>query len=210
MASAPAAAANAFRTGTRQVFLPNHIVTLLRPRENLPPHFAVFRVPLTFNKMDLRDYLLHCYNVPTVAVRSQVHQRKPLKDPNVAGRWTRPRPIKLMTAELTQPFVWPARAEGAELETWSPALSQKRQKLEEAHEVRMKAMQKSGHFPLREKLEASPERKATQQESERLLAKGGWDNKRELDPRFKEKGLKNGKKNPRAVAKVADEEWEMK
>ncbi|KAF2842243.1 hypothetical protein M501DRAFT_998506 [Patellaria atrata CBS 101060] len=108
-----------FIVGRKQVFLPNHIITLLRsPR--LPPTFARFIVPLTFNKLDLRDYLWHAYGVRALRVRSYVHQQKVRADKRFARlpkprKWHRPRAVKRMTIEMDSPFVWPAEPEDYEL-----------------------------------------------------------------------------------------------
>jgi ribosomal protein L23 len=78
---------------------------------SLPPRFASFYVPLSFNKLDIRDYLKRAYGVHTIRVRSFVQQEKITR----AKRFGKPgfgplrRPIskKKMTVEMTEPFVWP-------------------------------------------------------------------------------------------------------
>lgn len=77
------------------------------------------------NKLDLRDYLYHAYNVRVVSVRSYVEQQKVTQGkPNAPKlqikRWFRPRAIKKMTVELESPFVWPSMPTEEELnELWS-------------------------------------------------------------------------------------------
>jgi large subunit ribosomal protein L23 len=77
------------------------------------------------NKLDLRDYLFHAYNVNVVSVRSYIDQQKVTQDKPKANkvqikRWFRPRAIKKMTVELEVPFVWPEQPSEEELnEAWS-------------------------------------------------------------------------------------------
>jgi len=82
------------------------VITFLRT-PNLPPTFAKFIVPLTFNKLDLRDYLFHAYGVTVLRVRSYVEQQRVQSKGKAARRWYRPRAIKKMTVEMDKPFVWP-------------------------------------------------------------------------------------------------------
>lgn len=102
---------------------PNFTLTLLRT-PFLPPQFASFIVPLNFNKLDLKDYLYHAYNVPVLSVRSYVQQQRVRQDKPGAklpkqARWYRPRSIKKMTIEMADlpgggPFVWPDEEEDLE------------------------------------------------------------------------------------------------
>ncbi|KAI9723930.1 MAG: hypothetical protein M1812_000648 [Candelaria pacifica] len=99
------------RFGSKQIFLPNFTLTLLRT-PFLPPTFASFIVPLNLTKIDVRDYIFHAYGVEVLTVRSFVHQQKVRQDkPNAsrpqARKWFRPRAIKKMTIEMERPFVWP-------------------------------------------------------------------------------------------------------
>jgi large subunit ribosomal protein L23 len=77
------------------------------------------------NKLDLRDYLFHAYNVRVVSVRSYIDQQKVTQGkPNAPKmtikRWFRPRAIKKMTVELESPFLWPEMPTKDELnENWS-------------------------------------------------------------------------------------------
>ncbi|KAK3353066.1 hypothetical protein B0T25DRAFT_590766 [Lasiosphaeria hispida] len=92
--------------GGKQIFLPEHIIKMVRPKDNQPPNLATFSVPLTFNKFDIRDYLFHVYNVEVTAVRSFVNQRRLQKKFRIHA-WYRPQAGKMMIAELVKPFVWP-------------------------------------------------------------------------------------------------------
>lgn len=91
----------------------------------MPASFARFIVPLSMNKLDLRDYLYHAYNVRVVSVRSFIDQQKVTQGkPNAPKmqikRWFRPRAIKKMIVELESPFVWPELPNKDELnENWS-------------------------------------------------------------------------------------------
>ncbi|KAI9652784.1 MAG: hypothetical protein M1831_006586 [Alyxoria varia] len=99
---------------------PNFTVGLLRT-PHLSPHWAQFRVPLWFSKLDMRDYLFHAYNVRTYRIRSFVQGwgiKKRLgypKNPN-KRLFFRPKSRKRMTVELEKPFVWPDPPK--DLEAW--------------------------------------------------------------------------------------------
>ncbi|CAI7627315.1 unnamed protein product [Penicillium pancosmium] len=93
----------------KQVFLPEFTIALVRT-PFLSPRYAQFRVPLNFNKLDLRDYLERVYGVGVVSVRSYIEQQ-PItridRDQRNFGAWRRPQSIKRMTVELREPFIWP-------------------------------------------------------------------------------------------------------
>jgi len=107
--------------GAYQPARPNFTLTFLRSRKQTP-HFASFIVPLWFNKLDIRDYLFHVYNVRILSVRSYV-KLSPVTsgDPSsprpAYNRWRRPISQKRMTVELEQPFVWPE--EPQDLGAWN-------------------------------------------------------------------------------------------
>ncbi|KAI0387703.1 hypothetical protein F5Y04DRAFT_10057 [Hypomontagnella monticulosa] len=180
-------ASKLFRTGTKQVFLPDHTITFLRSRESQPPNFASFRVPLTFNKLDLRDYLLHAYNVPVLAVRSHITQRLPRRS-KMHHRIYRPPPVKTMTVELHQPFAWPEPPK--DLSPWNPPQLEKRHKESERQKEWQKIVEKKSTLPMRYEMGATTDRVSLRNEAKRLLKEGNWDNDRTLDPKFTE-----GKKN---------------
>ncbi|KAE8447164.1 hypothetical protein EG329_010995 [Mollisiaceae sp. DMI_Dod_QoI] len=108
------------KLGRKQVFLPNFTLTLLRTPTH-PPTFASFIVPLSLNKLDLRDYLWNAYGVSVRGVRSYIQQQKVRQDKPGENRpkprkWYRPRAIKKMMVEMDKPFVWPAVPES--LDEW--------------------------------------------------------------------------------------------
>ncbi|KAJ5226989.1 54S ribosomal protein [Penicillium citrinum] len=93
----------------KQVFLPEFTIALVRT-PFLSPRYAQFRVPLHFNKLDLRDYLERVYGVGVVSIRSYIEQQpitRITRDNRNFGAWRRPQSIKRMTVELREPFVWP-------------------------------------------------------------------------------------------------------
>ena len=90
---------------------PNFTLTLLRT-PFLPPDHATFIVPLNLNKLDIKDYLYHAYDVRVISVRSYVQQQRVQQDKERAydpkrNRWFRPRSIKKMTVQMDKGFVWP-------------------------------------------------------------------------------------------------------
>lgn len=95
-----------FRTGARQLFLPDATVTLCRAR--LPPHRALFKIPLSFSKLDLRDYLWHLYGLKTtrIAVALTPHRWRTSFRSGTAlkeRRSTQKRAI----VDMAEPFVFP-------------------------------------------------------------------------------------------------------
>ncbi|MCJ1472422.1 hypothetical protein MMC13_001070 [Lambiella insularis] len=123
---------------------PNFTITLLRT-PHLPPTMASFLVPLNLNKLDLKDYLYHVYNVPVLSVRSFIQQQRVRQDKPDAKlpksrRWYRPRSVKKMTVEMGVadlgegatggPFVWPE--EEKDLEAWDKTAWDAAQKTQEA------------------------------------------------------------------------------
>ncbi|EPS32559.1 hypothetical protein PDE_07519 [Penicillium oxalicum 114-2] len=116
----PKAAKNAFvpPSQRKQVFLPEFVIALART-PFLSPRYAQFRVPLNFNKLDLRDYLQNAYNVGVVSVRSYIEQQpitRMTRDGRNIGAWRRPKAQKRMTVELREPFVYPE--EPKDLSPW--------------------------------------------------------------------------------------------
>ncbi|KAH7031090.1 uncharacterized protein B0I36DRAFT_323176 [Microdochium trichocladiopsis] len=180
-----------FKLGSKQVFLPSHLVTMLRPKPTTPPTLATFRVPLTFNKLDMRDYLLHAYKVETAGIRSLVAQQpidkpKPNEKPR---RVRRPRSIKLMIVELVKPFVWPAEARDAS--AWKqPEIMEQALKKQDALMKKMEETQKTGKMLLRDEQEKSRDDRQLREQAKALLEQGGWDNQRTLDPKFAASGKK--------------------
>ncbi|EER24996.1 hypothetical protein D8B26_007581 [Coccidioides posadasii str. Silveira] len=94
----------------KQVYLPEFTITLIRT-PFLPPRYASFWVPLSFNKLDMKDYLKRVYDVDVIKVRSYVEQQKVTRERPMGkegyGPLRRPMARKKMTVEMTEPFVWP-------------------------------------------------------------------------------------------------------
>ncbi|KAK0735709.1 hypothetical protein B0T21DRAFT_334042 [Apiosordaria backusii] len=154
------------RFGEKQLFLPNHVVALLRPKPKQSPHLATFAVPLQFNKLDLRDYLHHAYDVETTAIRSFINQPKPERK-NKNGPWYRPRAQKMMIAELVKPFVWPEPLkEAEELKQWDHEMFQKLQKERRAQAKKQKNPKK---VPLRRALAVPDDQKSLSEQAKELL-----------------------------------------
>ncbi|PSR81903.1 hypothetical protein BD289DRAFT_438476 [Coniella lustricola] len=115
-----------FRLGQKQLYLPNNIVSFLRPKDGQSPTIATFEVPLTFNKLDFRDYLYHVYDVEVRSVRSFINQRLPAQRSlsGRSGKWYRPRSQKLMIVDLVKPFVWPERPTAEKMQDWDHKMYQ--------------------------------------------------------------------------------------
>ncbi|KAK9422688.1 hypothetical protein SUNI508_00551 [Seiridium unicorne] len=177
-------AAKTWRTGTKQVFLPDHIVTLCRPHRPQPPNFATFHVPLTFNKLDIRDYLLHAYKVNTLSVRSHLAQRPPRLSPHT-GRIGRPPPIKYMTVELEKPFVFPAEPDEDAQTEWHTEEMQKRIDMEQSYEQRAKLYREKATLVTPAMRKKDEDRSMLAKQARDILeGKVKWDNQRQLDPRW--------------------------
>lgn len=145
-------------------------------------------MPLTFNKFDIRDYLLHAYNVPVLGVRSQLTQRRPRRS-KMHHRIYRPPPVKTMTVELHQPFAWPDAPE--DLEAWNPKHLERRHQVSEENEKRQEKARKKGTFPLRDETGADEERISLRKEAKRLLEERNWENGKTLDPKFAQQAKKS-------------------
>jgi len=85
---------------------------------------ASFMVPLHLNKLDLRDYLYHAYNVKVLNVRSFIKQKRVTQGRQAAdirptpNQWYRHQATKKMTVEMDKPFVWPPEFTDKELQDW--------------------------------------------------------------------------------------------
>ncbi|KAI1267154.1 hypothetical protein F5Y18DRAFT_330104 [Xylariaceae sp. FL1019] len=180
-----------FRLGQKQVFMPAHTITFVRPKPKQPPTWATFKVPMKFNKLDMRDYLLHAYKVPVVAVRSQVKQQN-IRNNSISGRKTRPPSIKTMTVELREPFVWPDPPAEKDMGPWTSAAGKMHaSQAKEQYRLRAKLFRK-GTLPLRVHGKRTSEFTNLRIEAKRLLREGGWDNKRTIDPKFSTSEDKEG------------------
>lgn len=161
---------------------------MVRPKSNSPPTLATFRVPLTFNKFDLRDYLLNAYGVETAGIRAHV-VAQPLEkpEPGQSGRVRRVRSIKYMIAELAKPFAWPAEPEDDSAWQQPGGMREAMAKQERLQKLQ-KEVQRTGKMPLRDELPRSPEDRKLREQARKLLTEGGWDNRRTLDPKFAKAG----------------------
>lgn len=85
-------------------------MVLLRTN-HLGPRYAVFEVPLHFNKLEMRDYLKAAYNVDVLHVRSTITQSKRTTKKTLSksspGTYVRAPSKKKMTCLLAKPFVYP-------------------------------------------------------------------------------------------------------
>ncbi|TQW00762.1 hypothetical protein V2A60_001811 [Cordyceps javanica] len=170
-----------FRLGQKQVYLPTHIITMLR-KEHLPPNEACFQVPLTFTKFDLRDYLWNLYNVEVKKVRSYVKGRPLAERPNRPGSTYRPQALKIMTVELAQPFQWPAVPDN--LEPWNHELFEMREKtFEQRREEQYNAANRI--IPMASRQPRSEDRKKLASLAKDLLSgKKKWSNQVQLDSKW--------------------------
>ena len=98
-------------------------------------------MPLSLNKLDLRDYLYHAYSVHTLSIRSFIKQspivsvqRGSARDLPGKRKQYRPRATKKMTVELAAPFVWPEAPR--DLSKWDGDRFRKMQKMAEAQQAR--------------------------------------------------------------------------
>ncbi|KYK59216.1 hypothetical protein DCS_00346 [Drechmeria coniospora] len=202
MAEAAKAAARqlpAFRLGRKQVFLPNHVITLLR-KEHLPPNEACFQVPLRFTKFDLRDYLWNLYNVEVKKVRSYVKQQPLTQRDSHSRSWYRPQSLKIMTVELAKPFQWPELP--ADLQPWSNDLWKMREELTEKRNQEQLDMH-SFKTPMKSDEPPSKDRKALASLAQQMLSgEVKWSNDVVLDPKWEHVVAKS--KTPVAAAVAED------
>lgn len=141
-------------------------------------------MPLRFNKLDIRDYLLHAYNVRSVAVRSAV-MRRSIRRNAVTMRMQRPPPIKYMTVEMDKPFVWPKEPTATERKAWHNDELEQRLQQQKQYEERAELYQKHGKLPDPTETKRSKDRTMLAQQAKDLLSgKTKWENKRQLDPRW--------------------------
>ncbi|KAK5660245.1 hypothetical protein OQA88_12783 [Cercophora sp. LCS_1] len=164
-----AAARGLFPRGKTQVFLPNHVITFLRPKPGQPPNLATFAVPLKFNKFDLRDYLFHVYNVEVNHIRSFINQPGPERKDRGMGKWYRPAANKMMVAELKKPFVWPEPVKPEDREKFDyesyKKLSDAKEENDRQYKLRMK-----GVIEERKAYPTEAHRKQLKKQAEEFLA----------------------------------------
>lgn len=162
---------------------------------------ATFNVPLTFTKFDIRDYLWNLYNVETTAVRSQVKQSA-IERRSTGSGYFRPQSTKVMTVQLTKPFVWPSPP--ADLEPWNKKLWEARESVSR-EQYRGDIRKQLGKLAYPSKDKESAERKFLRKQAGRILrgaASGKWDQgtkEVELDSKWDPPKKKKGKKNWRWI-----------
>lgn len=164
--------------GKKQLFLPNHVIAFIRPKPKQPPNLATFVVPLTFNKLDLADYLKHAYDVEVLSVRSWVNQKLPVRKGGYFGRWYRPRSEKMMIAELVKPFVWPDAPAVEDREGFDHKVFEKMSK---ERESATKKQSNPADIPLRTQIAVPKERRELRRQAQELLdGKVAWSNGKEV------------------------------
>lgn len=165
-------------------------MTFVRPKPRQSPYWATFRVPRTFTKFDLRDYLLHAYGVMTHRVTSWVAslpiQRKEQAWYGRPGdtRSYKPMPLKYMSVELDRPFVWPKDPE--DTSPWDTAMFRRLEK-EQTDKQREHALNYKGQTPTRNENQYRRERDRrmlTDQARALLEGRATWDNGKRLDPKW--------------------------
>ncbi|KAG4305492.1 hypothetical protein PORY_001048 [Pneumocystis oryctolagi] len=95
-----------FKLGKKLIYLPNIVFTLLRNNRLLPTQ-AVFKVPITVNKFDVRDYLFHLYQIEVTRVRSMVYHRKRIRSKDYLRTLKRTPAFKKVIVDMKEPFVYP-------------------------------------------------------------------------------------------------------
>ncbi|RKO99471.1 hypothetical protein CXG81DRAFT_7154, partial [Caulochytrium protostelioides] len=73
-------------------------------RSTLPPHQAVFRVPLQLNKFDIKDYLQNLYNISISDVRTMIYRPKYALQGNSITKFAG---FKKAIVTMDKDFVWP-------------------------------------------------------------------------------------------------------
>lgn len=145
---------------------PNHVIAFIRPKPRQPPNLATFVVPLQFNKLDMRDYLWHVYNVEVTAVRSFVNQFRPRQKHGHTGRTFRPRSGKMMIAELVKPFTWPEQPQEKDLEDFDITMHKR---LNKNRQKSLDQQMNPGFIPLRTQTEIPADRRALRAEANEIL-----------------------------------------
>jgi large subunit ribosomal protein L23 len=140
-------------------------------------------VPLEFNKLDLRDYLYHAYNVEVTSVRSFINQPSPRQKYGSIGKWYRPRSQKMMIVELVKPFVWPDPPAEKDREPFDYKIFKK---MEKERSESMKRHMDPANIPLRTQQPTSEVRAALKQQAKEFLDSGEWSNGRKGDDKWTE------------------------
>lgn len=130
-------------------------------------------MPLTFTKLDFRDYLYHVYDVEVTSVRSFINQMLPQQRSlpgGIVGKWYRPRSQKLMVVDLKKPFVWPERPSEEDMEPWDHKLFKA---VEDGHKEDVReatTRASSGRPKLRTQKKMTTDRVKLRQAAEALLS----------------------------------------
>ncbi|KAJ2722001.1 mitochondrial 54S ribosomal protein YmL41 [Coemansia sp. Benny D115] len=96
------------RFGNLKVYFPNVVFKII-PDARLGKNQAAFRVPLNINKLDIKDYLTHIYNVTVTDVRTTVFPGK-LSTNRYTGQKERSSRIKKAIVTMKEEFEYPAEA----------------------------------------------------------------------------------------------------
>lgn len=151
-------------------------------KEGLSANEAHFKVPLRFNKFDMRDYLWNVYNVEVTRVRSMVKALPLQRKPNQQNSTYRPLPEKRMIVQLAKPFPWPQLPQ--DLEPWNKTLYMQRDEHMDQHYEESSQLQQ-GKIPLKSMKPATEERKKLASLAEKMLSgEVEWKNDVVLDPKW--------------------------
>ncbi|CAG8453831.1 12050_t:CDS:1 [Acaulospora morrowiae] len=95
------------RRGLKKIYFPNIIFRLVRA-PNLASNQVAFRVPPKVNKLDIRDYLTHIYQVKVVDVRTMNYAAKrPVRKKSGVIRGHYHSRYKKAIVTLCEDFVYP-------------------------------------------------------------------------------------------------------
>ncbi|KAI8281326.1 54S ribosomal protein L23 [Colletotrichum sp. SAR11_240] len=169
-----------FKLGEKKVYLPNHTITFIR-KDRVPPNWATFQVPLTFTKLDIRDYLWNLYKVHTTGVRSWVDSSSAVRKPR--GGYYRPQPKKFMMVQLVKPFVWPEPP--TDLEPWNKKLWQARTDAANEHFKSQAHLQAGNlHYPSELGMTSTPRKRLADQAKALLNGEKQWVEPDNLDSKW--------------------------
>ncbi|KAJ2900849.1 mitochondrial 54S ribosomal protein YmL41 [Coemansia aciculifera] len=96
------------RFGSLRVYFPNLVFKII-PDARLSKNQAAFRVPLNVNKLDIKDYLTHIYNVNVTDVRTAVFPGKVTLN-RFTGQKERSSRTKKAIVTTTEEFEYPEEA----------------------------------------------------------------------------------------------------
>ncbi|KAI7826435.1 ribosomal protein L23-domain-containing protein [Kickxella alabastrina] len=97
------------RFGSFKVYFPNIIFKII-PDARLSKNQAAFRVPLNVNKLDIKDYLSHMYNVTITDVRTTVFPGK-VSTNRFTGQKERSSRVKKAIVTTKETFEYPQEAD---------------------------------------------------------------------------------------------------